>query len=373
MNILIVDRELDKERGPNFDELAFRLALEELGQNVITVHCKANNPPVLRELIGGRKVLAYEGCEVNASQFARENKKNAELLQELLQQRMENPKPGLKVELRDDGDFYVVYPPVQLNLANCQGVACLASTIGIEPAGDKALEILGECEDAGAVPLNSRESIEISKSKISSHHAFEEAGVPVPRTVCIPREAGFDEERIRKALREIGNPPYVVKGEHGFQGKRVELCGSVEEALCMAGKLMLDEHGAVHDGLVIQENIPPPRPLKENERWRGSERVMVVDGEVVGTTGKFLGKDVAALSDARKQVAIKAASAAKQFMGGVDLAGTEDNPLVLETNEAGSFLPWLGREDVVGITAQKFLNRIREIQRSTQTGFRARA
>lgn len=355
MTIALLDRALDEELGANFDEFLFRIELEELGQRVETIHCNKNHPPRFRAC-GSSTYIEYDGYEINASETLRGDKhrKHGPFLSEALQKRMDNPKPGLEVIKRGE-DFYLVYPPVRRNISHVKGVACLASNIGVESSSDIALDILGRFEKAGAVPLNSKKSIEISNSKIHSHAAFEAHQVPIPSTISVPLKEEFDETQCQRDLGRMGAAEFVVKGDHGYQGKRICFAESIKEAIDAVRKFR-----AENDGAVIQEKVPT---LRE----RSSLCVTVLDGELVGVLNHPLikeQKDIPLrdlLTDAQIEVAVAAAKAAEQRLAGVDLGGEPDRPVVLETNEAPSFVAheYYGQKIAAG-TAENFISEIRE-------------
>src|ERR1700735_1512872 len=117
-HILLLDHGPDREEI-NFDELLFRLGLEEQEQRVTTVHCDDSYP--IKKV---RSVSYIESPEreLNASEFIEDmvgrinhypQWKNTAI--RALNERMENPKPGLRVEPRSDG-IYLIYPKVHMKI-----------------------------------------------------------------------------------------------------------------------------------------------------------------------------------------------------------------------------------------------------------------
>lgn len=361
-NIVLLDRALDDEKGPNFDELLLRLELEKRNQPVTTIHCGNDAPPVLRSY-GRDTYIEYQGCEINASAFANSDDKHRELYNEVLRERIAHPKPGLQVEEREDG-IYLIYPPVRINTGQVKGAACIASNIGMNEGSDRALTLLDELEKSGATPLNSAESIKISNSKINSHKAFEQHNVPIPKTVCFSGGEGYDEEKSREALNRIGSDSFVIKGEHGYKGNRIYYATSQEEALEPIKNVL--ESG---DGVVIQEEIPFPPPSDNGERY--ALRLTVLDmgdkREIIGfSNGAAWGiSNLNDVTDNQREAAIGTASAAKQHVAGIDLLGTSDKPYVLETNESPSFIPHVKRDDgALAKIVDSFLDRIQAQEKS---------
>lgn len=352
-SILILDSIPEQGQVLRMDELMLRVELERRGHKVTSMHCGGEGFPRLRR-IGGSTYLEYAGYEMNLSPtLALGDDDEKRIAASVLEERMAHPELGLRIEKRDDG-MYAVYPPVRVDISTFDGVIYHPGS-RVTAQAPYALTLLAELEKAGVVPLNPANAVMTSRSKIASHAAFiAHGGLPLPRTACFRRGEGYDEEKCRQALDEIGSRTFVVKNEHGTEGTNVHYAENKEEAMDTVRKVL--EAG---DGVVVQEEIPLP----PGGRRYIALRLTVLDGEVVGALNT---RCYPVLSPLQKQVAIETAEAAGQRFAGVDLGGTPDNPVVFETNSCPAFMP---HEDaghgVVARVVDNFLARIQEKQRET--------
>lgn len=202
----------------NQSELAKRLELEEKGCKVTTLHVGHGEYALVTH--GKDVYLEAKGTEVNLSkvQMFMKDKK----FMDLVYKRMENPKPGMKIEKRrneetGEDNIWVIYPPIREKVRNFTGSFFMMWDNGI----NEAIDLMERLErDYKVVPSNSIQSLRNSDSKIITQALFEKHGVPTPKTACFPYDA-YDPSAIETALRNLGNPPWYMKADHGSGGATV--------------------------------------------------------------------------------------------------------------------------------------------------------
>ncbi|MGZ4388389.1 MAG: ATP-grasp domain-containing protein, partial [Gaiellaceae bacterium] len=214
------------------------------------------------------------------------------------------------VELLDGGDVLVGRLDV------------LPTLDGIEPG----LRALGVARARGVRVVNGPSPLLRAHDKLLTAEVLLRAGLPHPRTECVPAGGTPTLE-----------PPVVVKPRYGSWGRDVVRCDSAEELAAhlesLAGVGWFRRHGAL-----VQDLVPAPRH---------DLRILVADGRVVGAaerqaapgewrTNMSLG---GSLRRARPgSDACELALAAAEIVGcefvGVDLLPGPDGWVALELNAA---------------------------------------
>src|SRR5258708_9296606 len=338
--ILIVHQ--DELSRPNASEVALCMAPEEKGHNVATLFFQPENCKLMRS--NDDAFLEADGCEINVSEvplFYQDTK-----FMDLIYKRMKHPKHGMKVEKRRD-EIYIIYPAICERVSKFDGSVLMTWADGEE----EAIDFMEKLEKYGIMPTDSIESLRKSRSKITSQRLFEANGVPTPKTLCFPNNPDnkYGNFAIRDELIKLGPPPWYIKSEYGVGGDSVWRVKDEIEVIDIVN--LLREKG---EGFVIQEEIPS---LTKNRPQR--IRIVVQDGKIVGAlrwtgaegaitdnayfhkhgTNRIIQKSVPMscleeLTEAQKDVAIRAVEAVGLSTSGVDLLGTPDRPLVLEANNA---------------------------------------
>ncbi len=364
-HILILNQE-SKVR-PNASEIAFRMAIEDLGNEkeyyvVTTLNYTHTNPRFIES--GNDIYVQADGCDVNLSKvslFMHDDKFMNLINKRINNERINNLANGMKIEKRGD-DIYIVYPSIHQAVSDFDGMILMSWGKDDE----KAFEIQDQLEKCGVVPLNSLKTsreppsdiphrgLAESNSKIIAHKFFKEHGVPTPETLYIPKHE-YDEKSIKNALRNFAAPPWFIKAEYGAGGTSVWRIGTEKDREQSIDKVFALTHSLKTEigGFVIQEAIQSPAGNRPQRT-----RIIVQDGKVTGallwtgaegsvTDNDCANKDSAdiasqsdpvswleELTEVQKDAAIKATKAVGLWYSGVDLVGTPENPFVLEANHA---------------------------------------
>lgn len=159
-----------------------------------------------------------------------------------------------------------------------------------------ALAVQDHLVAQGAVAYNSTEAVRLSQSKLECDAIARKNKIPTPESIGFKRENGFNEIIVRQKLEQIPGPPYVIKPDHGGQGKGVEVAQltdeergnlvagtlSPEEAygLQMARAMTFIRDTLEYDDVQVQEFVET-RSLKDRVRQVKDIRVLVVGGKIV--------------------------------------------------------------------------------------------
>ncbi|MFZ4785014.1 MAG: 30S ribosomal protein S6--L-glutamate ligase [Flavobacteriales bacterium] len=168
-----------------------------------------------------------------------------------------------------------------------------------------------------------------SRDKLRSLQILSRAGLGLPKTVFT--NYSKDVERI---IKEVGGTPVIIKLLEGTQGLGVVLAENKKAAVSV-----VEAFNGLKARVIVQEFI---------KEAKGADiRAFVIDGHVVGAMkrqakdGEFRSNlhrggtsEVIELSHEEEIAAIKAASALKLGVAGVDILQSERGPLIIEVNSS---------------------------------------
>ena len=168
-----------------------------------------------------------------------------------------------------------------------------------------------------------------SRDKLRSLQILSRAGLGLPKTVF----SNYSRD-VEKILKEAGGAPVVIKLLEGTQGLGVVLADNKKAAVSV-----IEAFNGLKARVIVQEFI---------KEAKGADiRAFVVDGHVVGAMkrqakeGEFRSNlhrggtaEVIELSREEELAAIKAASALKLGIAGVDMLQSERGPLIIEVNSS---------------------------------------
>lgn len=229
-------------------------------------------------------------------------------------------------------------------------------------APDEGFKALDMFEEAGVMPLNHIKDIRNAGSKLATSEIFKSADIPHPDAIAINISTGLTEEHNR--FLERHEPPYVIKGNLGTQGKAIYFCDSVDEIISVVSELGQDA--------VMQEYI------KTGDKQQ-TYRLFVVNDEVVGTmrltaekegvavtnTGSGGDPELCELPQELNNIAVKAAKAMNLTVSGVDMIiGEDSRPYVLEANDSPKVSTLVEKFGVPAHekVAESFVRRIEQAQ-----------
>jgi ribosomal protein S6--L-glutamate ligase len=189
--------------------------------------------------------------------------------------------------------------------------------------------VLRQFEMMGAYTLNGSIAIEASRNKLRALQVLSREGVGMPRTSIAHSSA-----LVAEALSHVGGTPAVIKSLEGTQGLGVSIVESERSA-----RSVIEAFRAQDVNILIQEFI--------EEAGNSDIRVLVVGGEVVaamkrtGESGDFRsnlhrggGAEPVELTDAEAETAVRAATALKLNVCGVDMLRADRGPVVMEVNSS---------------------------------------
>ena len=191
----------------------------------------------------------------------------------------------------------------------------------------EAFDALRQLELHSIPCINSSASLEVCRDKARSLQVLAAAGVPIPRTVVVGREAP-----LQSCLPRIGSPPWILKLSVGTQGTGVARVDSVASL-----RTMVDLLRGLGERVLVQQFVAEAK---------GTDvRVLVVGGQAVAAMQRrakgdeirsnlHLGgtSEGIALTPTMTRVAEKAAKAVGLDVAGVDLLPSKDGPVVCEIN-----------------------------------------
>ena len=93
--------------------------------------------------------------------------------------------------------------------------------------------------------------IKMGNSKAEVYRALQNANVPIPKTLILPYPLSADDKNL--IATEVGYP-CVVKLPFGYEGRQVELCGSVDEIDSVLAELVISEVAPTTE-VIFQEFI----------------------------------------------------------------------------------------------------------------------
>jgi len=168
-----------------------------------------------------------------------------------------------------------------------------------------------------------------SRDKLRSYQILSRSGLGMPKTVFT--NYSRDVERI---LKEAGGAPVIIKLLEGTQGLGVVLAENEKAATSV-----IEAFNGLKARVIVQEFI--------REAKGADIRAFVVDGHVVGAMkrqakeGEFRSNlhrggsaEVIELTREEEIAAVKAASALKLGVAGVDMLQSDRGPLIIEVNSS---------------------------------------
>ena len=186
-----------------------------------------------------------------------------------------------------------------------------------------------------------------SRDKLRSAQLLSKAGIGMPKTVFTNYSRDVEE-----VIEHVGGTPVIIKLLEGTQGLGVVLAETKN-----AAESVLEAFNGLQARVIVQEYI---------KEAKGADlRALVVDGKVVGAMkrqgkeGEFRSNlhrggsaDYYELNDQEKKVALRASSALKLSVCGVDMLQSERGPLLLEVNSTP------GLEGIEGATSENIAESI---------------
>ncbi|MCC5924553.1 MAG: 30S ribosomal protein S6--L-glutamate ligase [Crocinitomicaceae bacterium] len=168
-----------------------------------------------------------------------------------------------------------------------------------------------------------------SRDKLRSLQLLSKSGIGMPKTVFTNYS-----KNVTSVVESVGGAPVVIKLLEGTQGLGVVLAENKKAAISV-----LEAFNGLKARVIVQEFI--------KESGGADIRAFVVDGKVVGAmkrqgkAGEFRSNlhrggsaEIIALSPEEEATAVKAASALKLGVAGVDMLQSNRGPLVLEVNSS---------------------------------------
>lgn len=203
---------------------------------------------------------------------------------------------------------------------------------------DKDIQLAHQLELMGLPVYNRSEAIDLCDSKVKTHQALANHGIPMPKTIFPPFTYEGIERQNFNAFSKIGQTlgyPLVVKEAYGSFGQQVYLIENDEELIQTVKKLQ-------HKPFMLQEFI-------ENSRGR-DVRINVVGNQVIAAMKRTSEHDFRANmtnggqsspytpTEAEGELAIAAAHILGVDFAGVDLLFGDDGPLLCEVNSNSHLL-----------------------------------
>lgn len=193
----------------------------------------------------------------------------------------------------------------------------------------RAGEVLRQLESLGVRGVNSADSLDLARDKVLSFQRLAAAGLPLPATLVLGREAPLD-----KLIPALGEPPWVVKLPIATQGKGVVLAESLSGL-----RSLLDLASGLSERALVQAFV--------RESKGADLRVLVVKGEAIAgmrrqaRAGEFRsnlhrggGAQALELDPQLVDLAQRAAAALDLGVAGVDLLPSCDGPVIAEVNSS---------------------------------------
>lgn len=137
----------------------------------------------------------------------------------------------------------------------------------------KAERIIAVFENNGVLSNNLSDRITQSNQKIVTQRILERAGIPIPRGIVVDIPFMPRPDFSERLKEKLGSPPYVVKSNHGWQGKGVVKVNNIQEVMDV---IKFNEKDG--NGYLIQENI-----CKKDINDRSCHyRMFMINGDVAG-------------------------------------------------------------------------------------------
>lgn len=194
-----------------------------------------------------------------------------------------------------------------------------------------------QLEALGLRVFNSVDALAVCDDKALTHIALQKHGIPMPRTILVPRTYPYvgygDFSFLDRAIALLGLP-LIIKEASGSFGKQVYLANTREEAAAILEEhegtpLLMQEFIASSRGrdvraYVVGEHVAAAMVRSNDEDFRAN----VAQG---GKTAVY------ALSEEEEALCVRTARLLGLDYAGVDLLFGEQGPLVCEVNSNAHF------------------------------------
>lgn len=229
---------------------------------------------------------------------------------------------------------------------------------------DKDIYLARYLEAQGIAVYNSADTIETSDDKIKTYQQLAYAGIPVPKTIVLPKTYGLslslDNHFMEEAIQSLGLP-LVVKEAFGSFGEQVylaETTAQLEKLILLHGHkpLMLQQFITTSYGRDIRIQIVGNRAVTAMKRTSAHDfRANITTG------GKMFAYEP---NEQEIDIAVASSNAIGAQFSGVDLLfGPSGSPIVCEVNANAHIRNLL---DCTGVNAAKEI--IRYIDQLSHTG-----
>lgn len=194
----------------------------------------------------------------------------------------------------------------------------------------------------GIYTLNSADAIDQSRDRLLALQALQSADIPIPTTAFANSPVDVDD-----LIDMVDGPPLLVKMLDGSQHGRIALADNGEEA-----RRLISRGQELHANMLVQKYI--------TEAGGKSLRCVVIDGRVVGTmemTADLVrphrtrrNATMARVSQAEKQLALRAARSLRLKVAGVDLLRSAQGPLVVNVTAVPALaeVERISKKDIAG-------------------------
>lgn len=194
----------------------------------------------------------------------------------------------------------------------------------------------------GIYTLNAADAIAQSRDRLLALQALQSADIPIPTTAFANSPVDVDD-----LIELVGGPPLLVKMLDGTQHGRIALAEHEEEA-----RALISRGEELHANMLVQKFI--------SEAKGKSLRCVVVDGKVVGSmemTANLAEPEKThrnasgvRLSEAEKQLALRAARTMRLKVAGVDMLRSAQGPLVVNVTAIPSLseVERITKKDIAG-------------------------
>lgn len=195
-------------------------------------------------------------------------------------------------------------------------------------APEHTSDALRQLEAAGVPTTNSAASLELARDKVRSFQRLAVAGLPLPATIVLGRDAPVD----LNSLEMLGPPPWIVKLPRSTQGLGVVIVDSLPSL-----RSVVDMMRSLDQRVLVQHYVRESRGM--------DIRVLVVGGEAIAAMRRVaVGDEIrsnlhqggraeaVAITPLLEKTALAAAGALGLEVSGVDLLPSKNGPVVAEVN-----------------------------------------
>ena len=203
-----------------------------------------------------------------------------------------------------------------------------------------SLAMVKDFELMGVPVLNNSDSIYLAKDKFVSLQVLKSNKVPVPETFMVRSKS-----LVKKAVKQLGGLPVVLKLLRGSQGIGVKLAQNITELINFAESTWTLDHD-----FIVQKYYPESRGQ--------DTRILVIGNNVIAGMRRYPRKgdfrsnihqggwsEKVNLPRSYQTLAKRAAKAIGLQIAGVDIIESKNGPLIIEVNASPGFE---GLEKVTG-------------------------